>query len=117
MLLASNKFNAKFKFQEPLTQKPIPLDLVQPFLYIEKVINKRKTNQLAAHEKNNKKGGTGKAMKPFITSSHSNNNKNKTNNQTKITSPPEGYSNLYDFENDKKHIANLIFQKMLEAGI
>ncbi len=44
MLLASNKFNAKFKFKEPLTQKPIPLDLVQPFLYIEKVINKRKTN-------------------------------------------------------------------------
>ena len=114
-MLASNTFNAKFKFQQPLTQKPIPLDLVQPFLYIEKVIKKRKVDEQVV-DKNNKKGKgshKGKPLKPFITSSHSNNNKNKTTNPTKTHSAPEGYSNLYDFENDKRNIANLIFQKML----
>lgn len=44
MNLKSRTFNAKFKFQEPLNQKPISQDLIQPFLYIEKVFKKRKVD-------------------------------------------------------------------------
>lgn len=41
MNLKSNTYNAKFKFQQPLNQKPVSQDLIQPFLYIEKVFKKR----------------------------------------------------------------------------
>lgn len=38
MKLHSKTFDAKFKFQEEIKTKPVPADLVQPFLYIEKVM-------------------------------------------------------------------------------
>lgn len=34
-----------------------------------------------------------------------------------MAAPPPGYANLFEYETDRKNTANLIFQKMLEAGI
>ena len=45
MSVQSKTFDAKFKFQEPITAKPLSNELVQPFLYIEKVLNKNKVDK------------------------------------------------------------------------
>jgi uncharacterized membrane protein YcaP (DUF421 family) len=89
MLLASKTFNAKCKFQETINQKPLPQDLIQPFLYIEKVIKKRKVDQNYFQKQNNKKGKNKidtKTARPFVTSSHPN-----QSTSIKPVSIPHGY--------------------------
>ena len=104
MKVQSKTFDAKFKFQDPVAIKPLQNDLIQPFLYIEKVRNKNKVDK-----------GKPAKMKPFITS------KNVRKNQTVAPSAeskvPSGYSNLFEYETDKKNIANGLFQKLLESDV
>ena len=40
MNVNSKSFNIKHKFQEEVKIKPVPNELVQPFLYVEKVLKK-----------------------------------------------------------------------------
>lgn len=87
MNVQSRTFDAKFKFQEPVLAKPLPNELIQPFLYIEKVINK------SGIDKNKK---TTK-MQPFITSKIVNKNRPQSAVKALSNSAPPGYSNLFEF--------------------
>ena len=100
-------FDAKFKFQEPVAIKPLNKDLVQPFLYIEKVLNKNKVNKNKKEPK----------LAPFITSKIVRKNQPIPSANSSQQKAPAGYSNLFEFEADKANTANKLFQKMLEAEI
>ena len=102
MAVQSQTFKMKHKFQEEVKIKPIPSQLVQPFLYIQKVLKRsQKENQL----KNEK-------LKPFVTS--------KVAKNKKATPPvnfPSGYASLYDYELDRQLTANRVFHRLLESDI
>lgn len=86
--------------------KPVTSELIQPFLYIQKVMNKNK--QAKDHTKSK--------LQPFITSKVVN-KKRPASTSSNTAEAPAGYANLFDFETDKKNTANSLFQKLLEANI
>ena len=78
---------------------------MQPFLYIEKVNKKRTVDYANQHR------GKEKPMKfPRMTGKIGFPPKSETG-------IPDGYSNLYEFEDDKKTTANKVFGKMNEFDV
>ena len=84
--------------------------LVQPFIYIEKVIKKQTVDQKLAKMSR---------PEPFVTSSNMKPRKTKKNigGAPKTASIPEGYSCLFDYEEEKRKIANKVFDAMIESNV
>ena len=84
--------------------------LAQPFIYIEKVIKKQTVDQKLAKMKH---------PEPFVTSTNMKHRKTKKNNvpPSKTISIPEGYSCLFDYEEEKRKIASKLFDAMIESNV
>lgn len=98
----TSSFDIKHRFQSKIEIKPIATDLIQPFLYIEKVLNKK------AKKKEQEKVNP----KPFMTTKLV-----KKGKDPALPQIPKGYKSLFEYELDKRVTAERIFDRLLECEI
>lgn len=120
-----------------IDRKPVSQDLVQPFLYIEKVISKPKHNKKieftkpdrpqseenkplenkTIKQKSQRKVETQPKIEPIITSVNMKPRKAKHQAEVSPLEAPAGFSSLYEYEEEKRVVAEKFFSRLMENEV